>query len=55
MRAAGLRLICKSVQMSYDKHGNKYDVPVFVINEPERYAVARAEAVHFTDAVVSVR
>ena len=54
MKAAGLRLICKSLQMSYDRHGNKYDLPAFVINAPESYAAVSAEHTPFVDRVVSV-
>ena len=32
-----LKLIRQSLQMSYDKDGHRYDLPVFVINPPIKY------------------
>jgi hypothetical protein len=34
LSAQGLKLVNKSLQMSYDDSGNKYDIPVFCINDP---------------------
>jgi len=41
LRAAGLKLVNKSLQMAYDSHGDKYDVPIFCINEPKLYDVPK--------------
>ena len=32
-----LKVINQSIQMSYDKEGNRYDLPIFVINKPVEY------------------
>ena len=32
-----MKLIKESIQMSYDKDGHRYDLPVFVINLPNKY------------------
>ena len=34
---ARMRLIGNSVQLTYDQDGYKYDLPVFVINEPDSF------------------
>ena len=47
LRACELRLIDRSLQISYDSLGNKYDLPVFVINPPERHDVKQESSVNF--------
>ncbi|EWS73310.1 C2 domain protein (macronuclear) [Tetrahymena thermophila SB210] len=36
--AAGLKLVNRSLQITYDTDGHKYDVPIFCISEPIAYA-----------------
>ena len=42
MKEAGIKLIGRSIQMAYDSEGFKYDLPVFVINEPISYEIQEA-------------
>ena len=37
LRTAGMKLINKSLQMSYDPRYLRYDLPMFLINEPVNY------------------
>ena len=39
LNSAGVRLIKKSLQMSYCKDQYRYDIPVFLINEPSDYEI----------------
>ena len=41
LSSAGLKLIGKSIQMSYDDAGFKYDLPAFVINQPSDFDVQK--------------
>ncbi|KRX09883.1 hypothetical protein PPERSA_05275 [Pseudocohnilembus persalinus] len=34
LAAAGIKLVNRSIQISYDDTGHKYDIPVFCINDP---------------------
>lgn len=34
LKAAGVKLMYKSLQMSYDDQNFRYDIPIFVINDP---------------------
>ena len=34
-----MKLIGRSIQMAYDSEGFKYDLPVFIINEPVSYEI----------------
>jgi hypothetical protein len=29
----------KNICVSYDPHGNRYDIPSFIVNEPVRYGI----------------
>lgn len=40
--------------MSYDKSGNKYDLPVFVINEPIEYAKKETGQTNFEEKIINV-
>jgi len=40
MKALQIKLIQKTLQMSYDVHGYRYDIPIFVINNPTSYEKA---------------
>jgi hypothetical protein len=44
MKKSNLKLINQSIQMSYDKEGNRYDLPLFVINDPCEYKVQKVDA-----------
>ena len=32
-----IKLIKQSIQMSYDREGHRYDLPMFVINSPAKF------------------
>ena len=42
MKAAGIKLICKTLQMSYDTNRIRHDLPLFVINDPTSYVEEQA-------------
>ena len=44
LKACKIKFIQKSLQICYDELGNKYDLPMFIINEPESYAAAKTTA-----------
>ena len=37
MKEVDIKLINKTLQMCYDSHGYRYEIPVFVINLPTSY------------------
>jgi len=37
LTAVGVKLVNKNLQQAYDSQGNRYDVPIFCINDPIRY------------------
>jgi len=37
LKAAGVKCIDKTIQMCYDDNMYKYDIPIFVINDPSDY------------------
>lgn len=37
LQAAGVKLLLKTLQMSYDDQNFRYDLPIFVINDPSSY------------------
>jgi len=45
LKAAGIKLIKKTLQMSYDENGYRYDLPIFLINEPSGYYKAPEEQI----------
>jgi len=51
----GLKLVSKSLQISYDTQGYKYDLPVFIINPPERYEIKNQQAVSYNNQKVTVK
>jgi len=55
LRACELKLVQRSLQISYDNLGNKYDLPIFVINNPDKFEVQDAESRDFGGKSVSVR
>eukprot|EP00743_Colponemidia_sp_Colp-15_P001156 GILK01001269.1.p1 GENE.GILK01001269.1~~GILK01001269.1.p1 ORF type:complete len:230 (+),score=34.35 GILK01001269.1:138-827(+) len=48
VQAAGLTLVNDSLIASYDTLGNRYDIPVFCINEPTNLLTTRAQSVENT-------
>ena len=54
LKSANVRLIGQTLQMCYDTAGNKYDVPVFVINEPLRYEVPEIKTQQFENKEIKV-
>ena len=55
MKACELKLIGKSLQISYDSSGNKYDLPIFVINRPERFEVKKEEASDYKGKKIKIK
>lgn len=45
LKAAGIKLINKTLQMCYDEHSYRYDVPVFMINDPSAFEEKKAEEI----------
>lgn len=45
LKAAGIKLLNKSLQMSYDTQSFRYDIPVFMINDPSSFEQKKAEEV----------
>lgn len=37
LHAAGIKLLNKTIQMSYDDRNFRYDLPIFVINDPSSF------------------
>jgi len=37
LQATEIKLINNSLQLAYDSRGNKYELPIFCINDPTRY------------------
>lgn len=54
MKSAGVRLIGQTLQMCYDTAGNKYDVPVFILNEPQSFEVVNRKAQEFVNKEIKV-
>lgn len=45
LKAANIKLLHKSLQMCYDKDSYRYDVPIFMINDPSSFEEKKAEEV----------
>lgn len=45
LKAAGVKLLNKTLQMSYDETLHRYDIPVYVISDPTSYEFAKTEEV----------
>ena len=45
LKEAGVKLLNKSIQMCYDDSLHRYDIPVFIINDPSSYEIAKVEEV----------
>ena len=44
LKAAGIKLLNKTLQMSYERQsGFRYDIPIFVINDPSGYELPKVE------------
>ena len=54
LKAVNVRLIGQTLQMCYDTDGNKYDVPIFILNEPLSYEVSDLKAPQFENKEVKV-
>ena len=50
-----MKLIGKSLQISYDEQGNKYDLPVFAINQPARFDIKDQQVVDYAGKTVSIK
>ena len=55
MKACELKVISKSIQICYDNSGNKYDLPIFVINAPERYEVKQEADSNYKGKIVKLK
>ena len=50
-----VKLINKSIQISYDVDGFKYDIPIFIINDPSEFIVQKnIKEVIFDAKVITV-
>ena len=54
LKACKIKFIQKSLQICYDELGNKYDLPMFIINEPESYATTKVETQAIEDKTIKV-
>lgn len=45
LKAAGIKLLNKTLQMSYDEQNYRYDVPIFMINDPTSYETVKVEEI----------
>jgi len=43
---AKLKLVNSSLQLAFDNHGNKYDVPIFCLNDPSVYDLPKKKEVN---------
>ena len=43
LQAAGIKLLNKTLQMSYDDQNFRYDLPIFLINDPTGYIIQKEE------------
>ena len=39
MKSAGIKLIRQSLSMCYDENGFRYELPIFIINDPSEYKI----------------
>lgn len=54
LKAAGIKLIKKNIQMCYDEELFRYDLPLFLINEPSCYKEDREEKEDIVKADINV-
>lgn len=45
LSAAGIKLMNRTIQMSYDEASYRYDIPVFIINDPTSFETRKVEEV----------
>ena len=45
LKAADIKLINRTLQMSYDGQNYRYDVPIFMINDPTSFETTKVEEV----------
>lgn len=55
LKAAGVKLIDKTLQMSYDDNGYKYDIPIFVINDPSDYKIPDESNKEFDQKILDIK
>ena len=55
LNACRLKLISKSLQICYDDQGSKYDLPVFILNAPERFEIQKEETSNYNGKKVKVK
>lgn len=48
-------MISQSLQISYDEQGNKYDLPIFVLNPPEKYEIKKEENLNYNGKKIKVK
>lgn len=53
LQAAGVKLINRTLQMSYDDNNFRYDLPIFVINDPSTFIETKQEQ-SFQEKLVKV-
>ena len=50
-----MKLISKSLQICYDDQGSKYDLPVFILNKPDRFEIKTDEVFNYNNKKVKVK
>ena len=55
MKAAGVKCIDKTIQMCYDDNMYKYDIPIFVINDPLEYKINDVSKKAFENKNIKVK
>ena len=53
LNAAGVKLLQKTLQMSYDDQNFRYDLPIFVINDPSSF-IEEKKSTDFADKQITV-
>ena len=54
LNAAGVKLFQKNLQMSYDKENFRYDIPIFVINDPSSY-IEEKKSTDLVDKQITIK
>jgi hypothetical protein len=53
LQAAELKLVTNSLQLAYDLQGNKYDVPIFCLNNPSSFNLPKEKIFNVNDIRVT--
>ena len=47
LAAQGMKLVNKSLQMAFDEMGNRYEIPIFCVNEPSSFVIVKPTNINF--------